>query len=155
MDQVKADGGGLRYDEGKSRVDLLPGDALIELGKLYGYGCKKYSERNWERGMPWSKALGPLLRHLFKWMMGAKADEESGLSHMVHVAWNALALVTYELRKIGADDVHGYDNPVPEAAPRAGFTPPVQKETTWLICAYCSISFESSHSHKCDGRRVS
>lgn len=102
---VPTDGGGLRYDEGKPRVDLIPPEAMMELGKLYAAGAKKYADRNWERGMPWSKCLGPLMRHLFKWMAGERRDPETGLSHMTHVAWNAVALVTYEIRGIGADDV--------------------------------------------------
>ena len=102
---VQADGGGLRLDEGKPRVDLIPPEAMMELGKLYAAGAKKYADRNWERGMPWSQCLGPLMRHLFKWMAGERLDPETGLSHMTHVAWNAIALVTYELRKIGTDDV--------------------------------------------------
>lgn len=101
---IKSDGGGLRKDEGKQRTDLLPTDSLLELGKLYEMGSKKYADRNWERGMPWSKVYGPLTRHLFKWWCGEDRDSESGLSHMTHVAWNAIALMTYELRQIGTDD---------------------------------------------------
>jgi len=106
---VKADGGGSRKDDGKSRVDLLPPDALLELGFVYGEGCKKYGERNYERGMRWSKVLGPLLRHLFRWMSGKERDEESGQRHISMVAWNALALLTYELRGIGTDDRNKLD----------------------------------------------
>lgn len=103
-EKLKVDGGGLRYDDGKERVDLIPADAMMELGRVYGAGAKKYAERNWERGMPWSKCLGPLLRHLFKWMRGEKFDPEDGQLHIAKVAWNAIALLTYELRKIGLDD---------------------------------------------------
>lgn len=101
---IRSDGGGLRYDEGKSRVDLIPSDALMVLGEVYAAGAKKYAPRNWERGMPWSKVLGPLLRHLYKWMSGAKIDEETGQLHIAMVVWNAMALLTYELRAIGTDD---------------------------------------------------
>lgn len=106
----KVDGGGLRYDEGKERVDLLPPDALLELGKVFGAGASKYAARNWERGMPWSKVLGPLLRHLFKWMRGEKIDPEDGQLHIAKVAWNAIALLTYELRGIGIDDRLSLEN---------------------------------------------
>ena len=107
-EKLHVDGGGLRYDEGKERVDLLPADALLALGVVYSVGAKKYAERNWERGMPWSKCLGPLMRHLFKWMMGETWDTEDKDAppqrHIAKVAWNALALLTYELRDIGQDD---------------------------------------------------
>lgn len=106
---------GLRFDDGKARVDLLPPDALLELGKVYAFGAKKYSDRNWEKGMKWSKVLGPLMRHLFKWMMGNDRDAESGELHLNHVAWNALALLTYALRGIGENDVQPKVRPeVPE-----------------------------------------
>lgn len=101
---IPTDGGGLRKDEGKPRTDLIPTDALLELSKLYAVGATKYADRNWERGMPFSKVYGPLTRHLFKWWMGENIDSESGLSHMTHVAWNAIALMTYEIRHIGIDD---------------------------------------------------
>lgn len=108
---LEADGGGLRFDQGKTRTDLLPGDTLLALGEVYRIGAEKYAPRNWERGMPWSKVLGPLTRHLFKWMAGEKVDKESGQSHMAHVAWNALALMTYEIRNIGERDCGPVDLP--------------------------------------------
>ncbi len=101
---VGADGKGQRLDDGKSRVDLFPGDALLELGHVYRKGAEKYAPRNWERGMPWSKMIGPLLRHLFKWMAGHTIDEETGQRHIAMVVWNAVGLLTYELRGIGEDD---------------------------------------------------
>ena len=112
MEAVKADGGGLRMDAGKSRVDLIPTDALIELGKVYAAGDLKYAPiggpRNWERGMKWSQVIGPLMRHLFKWMLGETWDTEETVGppqrHIAKVAWNAMALLTYELRRIGEDD---------------------------------------------------
>ena len=96
---------GLRFDEGKSRVDLLPPDALLELGKVYEVGTRKYAERNWEKGMAWSKMVGPLMRHLFRWMAGEAIDPEDGQRHTAKIAWNAIALLTYELRGIGENNV--------------------------------------------------
>ncbi len=95
---------GQRFDEGKSRVDLLPADALMEVGAVYAAGAKKYGDRNWEKGMKWTRMLGPLLRHLFQWMRGIERDEETGQRHIAMVVWNALGLLTYELRGIGEDD---------------------------------------------------
>jgi hypothetical protein len=104
MEPVVVDGGGLRHDAGKPRVDLIPPDTLIAVGYVYSMGSEKYSPRNWERGMPYSKMLGPLLRHLYKWMAGSKLDEESGHHHLAHVAFGVLGLLAYELRGIGRDD---------------------------------------------------
>lgn len=94
----------LRYDTGKLRYDLLPPDAIDALVAVYTMGAQKYSDRNWEEGMKWSRVIGPLLRHAFAWMSGEDNDLESGLPHMAHVAWNALTLISYGQRKIGKDD---------------------------------------------------
>jgi hypothetical protein len=103
---------GLRYDEGKVRLDLIPAEWVIALGSVLTIGAKKYADRNWEKGMKWSKCLGPLLRHVFKWVAGEDYDQESGRHHMEHVAWNALALVSYHNRKLGEDDrVKGESGP--------------------------------------------
>ena len=107
-DKVAEDGGGKRHDAGKPRTDLLPPDALLELSKVYAAGALQYSDRNWERGMPWSKVVGPMLRHTFKRMMGEvwdKEDKGEPQRHTAKIAWNAIAWLTYELRGIGTDDV--------------------------------------------------
>lgn len=101
----KADGGGLRYDDGKIRMELLPFDALRSVAEVLTVGAKKYAPRNWERGMLWSKCVGCLMRHLVSRMMGERLDKESGLPHLAHVAVNALFLLTYELRGAGTDDL--------------------------------------------------
>ncbi len=54
--------------------------------------------------MAWSRCYNSLCRHLYVWWAGERYDEETGLPHLAHVAWNALALLTYELRGIGQDD---------------------------------------------------
>lgn len=101
---VQPDGGGLRFDSGKVPLELLPTDALEEIAKVLEFGAKKYARRNWERGMPWSKVVGPLLRHTFKWLRGEDNDPETGLNHMAHVGCNAVVLLAYILRKVGTDN---------------------------------------------------
>lgn len=104
MNDTRKQGEGLRYDGGKLRYDLLPPDALEELVKVYTQGAKKYAENNWLKGMSWSRVFGSLLRHAWAFWRGEILDPETGCHHMAHVAWNAFALCTYALRKIGTDD---------------------------------------------------
>lgn len=99
-----ADNGGLRDDNGKTEFHLLPLDGITELGKVYTFGAKKYAPRNWERGMLWSRCYNSLLRHLYAYWGGERSDQETGLHHMAHVAWNAIALLVYSLRGVGVDD---------------------------------------------------
>jgi hypothetical protein len=100
----KIDNGGKRYDMGKSRMSLIPFVALRALGDVYAYGERKYKANNWLRGMDWSRVSDAMLRHYERWSMGEDRDAESGLKHTAHMAWNAVALLTYDLLGIGNDD---------------------------------------------------
>ena len=94
----------LRFDAGKPRYDLLPPDALEELVMVYTKGAAKYADRNWEKGMSWSRCFGSLMRHSWKFWKGEKLDPETGCHHMAMAAWNALALIAYDMRGKGTDD---------------------------------------------------
>lgn len=100
----KTDNGGKRYDRGKSRMSLIPFVALRALGDVYAYGERKYASWNWARGMDWSRVSDAMLRHYERFSMGEERDEESGLLHTAHMAWNAVTLLTYELLGLGNDD---------------------------------------------------
>ena len=100
----KIDSGAKRYDHGKPRWDLLPFDALTEVVVVYTKGAEKYTDRNWELGMSWSRMFRSMLSHAFKWWLGSSRDKELGTYHMAMVVWNALGLLTYEIRKVGTDD---------------------------------------------------
>jgi hypothetical protein len=109
-----ADGNGLREDAGKLPIDLIPADVQAELAEVLRFGARKYAARNWERGMAWSKAYGPLLRHLNEWARGHRIDKESGRATMAHVLCNAVFLLAYELRGLHKlDDVEPYLKPKP------------------------------------------
>lgn len=103
---------GLRYNTGKLRYDLLEPTAIKELVKVFTKGAEKYSDRNWENGMAWTKMIASLKRHLAAFESGEDFDPESELSHMGHVAWNALGLVTFMRTHPELDDrAHHYLKP--------------------------------------------
>jgi len=95
---------GKREDAGKLRYDLIPADALEYLCAVYTDGAAHYGERNWERGMSWSRCFAPIMRHLWRWWRGETLDQKSGHPHLAHAAWGCLALLAYELRGAGTDD---------------------------------------------------
>lgn len=103
---IDVDNSGLRYDEDKPRVDLIPPEVIFALGDALSAGAKKYAERNWERGMDWSKVFGPLIRHSFKFWRGEEIDEETGIPHVDLILINAAFLSTYYHRGIGKDNRH-------------------------------------------------
>ena len=86
---------GLRFNEGKTRFDLLEPYAMEQLAKIFTRGAEKYAPNNWLKGLPWMDVVASLKRHLSKFEQGEDFDDESKLLHMAHVAWNALAVVSY------------------------------------------------------------
>ena len=78
--------------------------ALLELAKVAGYGQHKYARYNYLLGFDWSLLVDALYRHLLAFQMGEVLDSESGLPHAAHVAWHALALVSFSQRGLGTDD---------------------------------------------------
>lgn len=94
MSEIKKEGG-LRYNEGKLRYDLLEPYAIEQLVKIFTMGSKKYAPNNWLKGLPWMDVISSLKRHLAEFEKGEDFDKESQLLHMAHVAWNAMAVVSY------------------------------------------------------------
>jgi hypothetical protein len=96
---------GMRFNTGKTRFDLIPQSWIRSLAQILTVGAAKYEPRNWEKGLSYSETLGSLHRHLDSWLSGERYDKETKCHHLGHVAWNALALMTMELRGIGKDDL--------------------------------------------------
>jgi hypothetical protein len=95
---------GRKDDSGKMRMELLPPELLEGTAIVLGFGAKKYSDRNWEKGMKWGRVYGALMRHMWAWWRGEVADPETGYSHLWHAACCLSFLMAYEQRKIGEDD---------------------------------------------------
>lgn len=88
-----------------ARFDLIPMDAMWHVAEVYGRGAQKYADRNWEKGYKWGLSVAAMLRHLSMRLNGEVFDEETGSRHMAQVVWHALALLTFEIRRLGTDDV--------------------------------------------------
>jgi hypothetical protein len=107
------DGGGQRLNAGKLQVELLPPEWIWALADVMTQGAKKYEARNWEKGMGWGSMIGCIQRHVLKFMAGERYDGPgydkekgtTGCHHLAMAAWNCLALMTYDLRKIGKNDL--------------------------------------------------
>ena len=66
--------GGVKFDAGKLRLDLVPIEGVRAVADILTGGAKKYGDRNWEKGMDWSRPYVACLRHLFAWWDGEKVD---------------------------------------------------------------------------------
>ena len=100
---------GLRFNLGKTRHDLVPAFAQEQYARVLTKGSEKYAERNWERGMAWSKVLASMKRHILAFESGEDYDSETGLLHMAHVMCNAAFLTEYyKIHPHGDDRPHKY-----------------------------------------------
>lgn len=100
---------GKRYNDGKTRFDLIPQFAEQEYAKVLTKGAEKYAERNWELGMKWSKVISSMKRHLAAIERGEDFDPETGLLHSAHVMCNAGFLTEYyRIYPQGDDRPHNY-----------------------------------------------
>lgn len=79
--------------EGKGRMDLLPVRAIFEVAKVLETGAKKYSPRNWEKGIPLSRFLDSGLRHAMKYLRGDRDEPHDSMA-----AWNFLCLIETRMR---------------------------------------------------------
>ncbi len=75
---------------------LLPYRVINYVGEIYLYGCIKYDENNWRKGMPWGKIFAAFCRHSGQWYDGEDMDKESGMHHLGHALWQLFGLRWYE-----------------------------------------------------------
>jgi hypothetical protein len=95
---------GRKDDSLKLRMELIPPEILVALGDILTFGAKKYGDRNWEKGMAWSRVFGACMRHLWAWWACERVDDETGRSHLWHAACCIAFLIAYEMRASGIDD---------------------------------------------------
>lgn len=95
---------GRKDDQDKTPYHLLPPEFLELPAQVLAFGAKKYSARNWERGMNWSRPFSALMRHMWAWWRGENLDPETNLPHLAHAACCIMFLLSYESRAIGTDD---------------------------------------------------
>jgi hypothetical protein len=106
--EIKTDGA-KRFDAEKIRVDLIPARATEEVGKVFTFGAKRYGDRNWEKGMDWTRMIASSKRHLLEIEKGEDYDRKSGLLHSAHLACNSLMLTEYyHIHQKGDNRRHTY-----------------------------------------------
>lgn len=94
---------GAKLDNGKPRHGLVLGafsNALTEVAKVGTFGANKYIDNGWlsvPNGL--ARYTDAMLRHHFAEAGGEELDEDSGLRHAAHRAWNALAVLELVLRE--------------------------------------------------------
>jgi len=83
----------------KSRIDLIPARALLEVGLVLAHGTKKHPEEPMSVKRDVNKEFGAMQRHAWKWKNGEKFDSDSNLHHLAHSAARALIALEQELKE--------------------------------------------------------
>ena len=88
---------GLKYDKGKPRYSLIPPILTESVAKVLTFGAEKYAPNSWQT-VPNAEEryLDALMRHLEAYRGGERVDEESGLTHLSHLATNVAFLLHFE-----------------------------------------------------------
>jgi hypothetical protein len=89
-----------KADAGKPLAGQMVTDfaqALQQVAEVTAYGARKYSRGSWKRvTFASTRYHDALYRHLLAHSAGQQTDNESGLPHLAHAAWNILALLEQE-----------------------------------------------------------
>lgn len=94
-----ANDAGAKLDSGKVMADLLQdfNKALIAVAEVATFGANKYSRGGW-KSVPdgYNRYSAAMMRHWLK-EKDEDTDQDSGLLHQAHLAWNALARLQFLL----------------------------------------------------------
>lgn len=89
-----------KNDLGKPMMNLLPFESLESVAMILNHGAKTYGKNTWQKVENAKERYeAALLRHLTAHKKGEKTDKESGLSHLAHMACNALFMLWLEIQE--------------------------------------------------------
>ena len=96
-DSVTAPDQTAKADVGKLRLTLVPTQIIWDIAAIREYGNKKYKDPdNWKRVEP-QRYRDAAYRHFLRYIEDPHSvDEESGLSHLAHLACNIAFLCEFE-----------------------------------------------------------
>ncbi len=87
-DRSEFDTGAVRdASEGKGIPSLIPIEALRAVSRRFEDGATKYGRDNWKKGIPLSRYVDSLYRHLWQFMEDDKTEDHAGA-----IIWNAMCL---------------------------------------------------------------
>ena len=82
--------GSLRYNNDKPQVSQIDPQFLLDFADLMTVSARKYSKWNYALGQDLTTPCDSMSRHLLKFLAGENNDKESGCSHLLHIAANAM-----------------------------------------------------------------
>lgn len=80
--------------DGKLRWELLPLETIEQVVRVYTFGAEKYAPDSWQNlDDGYRRYKAALMRHIVAHEKGEMVDDESGILHLAHAAWNAIAML--------------------------------------------------------------
>lgn len=95
---------GVKHDQDKPDLSMLPRSAKIGIARAFMYGAKKYGRNNYKAGMNWTRLIAAADRHLSAFADKENLDEESNLNHLFHLGACVMMLIEYYEKGLGTDD---------------------------------------------------
>ena len=88
-----------KADAGKPKLSMVPRRILYDIARVREYGAEKYGDPDNWRQVDIQRYRDAAFRHFMSYLddPGGK-DEESGLSHIAHLACNIAFLCEMEVR---------------------------------------------------------
>ena len=87
----------LKSDTGKSRLDLVPPRALLEVGRVLGHGAAKYGAHNWKQCTDGQRYVAAAMRHVMAYQSGEQRDAESGRLALAHAVASLLFVLELDM----------------------------------------------------------
>jgi hypothetical protein len=108
---------GVKYDQDKVAWHLIPWQAVRAVAWILTGGAVKYADRNWEKGMLYSRLFRAAQSHLNDFWHGKDTNEEDfGMLHVAHAACCVLMLLHFALfyRRYAPFDDRPLDHRTPD-----------------------------------------
>ena len=96
--------GGVKHDQGKPDLSMIPYEALVQVAQVLGMGAEKYGRSNWQKGISTTRLIAAAMRHIGQFNDGIDVDDESNLSHIAHATANLMFLMWMMKNKPEQDD---------------------------------------------------
>lgn len=88
---------GIKHDDKKPNLALIPIEAIFALGESLTYGARKYGDDNFREGLHVRRQLSAALRHLYQALELEDVDAESGCLHLGN-AMASIAMAIYTIK---------------------------------------------------------
>lgn len=90
----------IKYDERDNKLPwhLFPFVTVEEIVRVYQAGAKKYGPNRWQNlDDGYQRYKAAMIRHLCEYEKGNRVDKETGCLHLAQVAWNAIAMLFFDI----------------------------------------------------------